>query len=65
MTVPTAHKILIGSAIAFFAFFAVWELRDWRASGDGVALAAAIGSAVGAIAFAAYLRRFARSLRAP
>src|SRR3954468_8688645 len=52
VSVPTAHKILIGSAIAFFAFFALWELREARASGDGTALIAAVGSAAGAAAFA-------------
>ena len=65
MTVPTAHKILIASAIVFFAFFALWELGDYRASGDRLALVWALAAAVGALAFSAYLRRFVRSLRQP
>ena len=63
MTVPTAHKILIASAIVFFAFFALWEVGQYRASGDGLALLWAVAAAVGALAFTAYLRRFVRSLR--
>lgn len=62
MSVPTAHKILIGTAIVFFAFFALWELGDYRASGDATALAASVGAAGGALALAAYLRRYVRSL---
>jgi len=62
VSVPTAHKILIGAAIVFFAFFALWELRDYRASGDPVALLWSVAAAAGALAFAAYLRRYVRSL---
>ena len=62
MSVPTAHKILIGTAIAFFGFFALWELRDFAASGDRDALAWSGAAAAGALAFSAYLRRFVRSL---
>lgn len=62
MSVPTAHKILIGTAIAFFAFFALWEFREYLRSGDGLALLSGGAAAAGAIAFAAYLRRFVRSL---
>ena len=63
MTVPTAHKILIGTAIAFFAFFALWELRDYAAgSGDPLALVWSVAAVGGALAFSAYLRRYVRSL---
>jgi hypothetical protein len=63
VTVPTAHKILIATAVAFFAFFALWEVGEYRASGDRLALVSAIAAAAGAFAFGAYLRRFVRSLR--
>ncbi len=62
MSVPTAHKILIGTAIAFFAFFALWELRDYGASGDLFSLVWSVAAAAGALAFAAYLRRYVRAL---
>ena len=65
MSVPTAHKILIGTAIAFFAFFALWELREYTASGDRDALVWSVAAAAGALAFASYLRRYVRTLDHP
>ena len=35
MTLLTAHRILIGAAIAFFAFYAVWEFAGGRGTGGG------------------------------
>jgi hypothetical protein len=35
MTLLTAHRILIGVAIAFFAFYAVWEFTGARGTGGG------------------------------
>jgi hypothetical protein len=35
MTLLTAHRILIGTAIAFFAFYAVWEFTGARGTGGG------------------------------
>jgi len=35
MTLLTAHRILIGAAIAFFAFYAVWEFTGARGTGGG------------------------------
>jgi hypothetical protein len=56
MRLITAHKILIGSAAAFFVFFAVVELRSYQQGGGlGDLLSAAFGLAVAA-AFALYLR---------
>ena len=62
MSVTTAHKILIASAIALFLVYALWELAHYAQSGDGRALAWSAGATVGAVGLAAYLRRFIRSL---
>ena len=48
MTLRLAHRILIGTAIAFFAFYALWESlgtegRGWRAV---LALGAALALAI-------------------
>jgi len=55
MTVLTAHKILISSAVALFVLYAVWELRNY-ADGDAAALLRALLSAVTAGGLAVYLR---------
>jgi hypothetical protein len=64
VTLDTAHKILIASAIAFFLLYALWELARYTGSGEPGALALAAAAAAGAGGFAAYLRRFVRSRRA-
>jgi hypothetical protein len=51
MRLITAHKILISSAIVFFAFFALWELRNqgddpWSIGRAALYLVVAIGFAV-------------------
>jgi hypothetical protein len=33
MTLLTAHRILIGTAVAFFVFYGVWEIAQMRAGG--------------------------------
>jgi hypothetical protein len=60
VTLLTAHKILISSAIALFVLYAVFELRRWL-GGDGVAWMRAGASAAGAVGFALYLRSVFRS----
>lgn len=35
MTLLTAHRILIGSAVALFVYYGLWELSGWRAAGAG------------------------------
>ena len=35
MTLLTAHRILIGAAIVFFAFYALWEFTGARGTGGG------------------------------
>ncbi len=55
MTLLTAHKILISSAVALFALYSLWELRNYAAS-DGGTLLRSLGSAAGAAGLALYLR---------
>jgi hypothetical protein len=59
VTVYTAHKILISSAIALFVFYAGWEARH-AIAGDGQAWLRAGASAIGAVGFAVYLRSVLR-----
>ncbi|MFQ5666738.1 MAG: hypothetical protein ACE5I7_09940 [Candidatus Binatia bacterium] len=55
MTLLTAHKILIASAIAVFGLYAVSELRSYSA-GDPSALLRSIVAAAAAVGLAVYLR---------
>lgn len=60
MTLMTAHKILIGSAIVFFLVYAVWELFHSRA--DGVWALVRAGVSVGvAVGFLVYFRTLPRA----
>jgi hypothetical protein len=63
VSVITAHKILIASAIGFFLVYALWELAHYAESGDARALLWSAAAASGAVGLAAYLRHFIRSLR--
>ncbi|HUI25916.1 MAG TPA: hypothetical protein VL403_07500 [Candidatus Kryptonia bacterium] len=56
MSLLTAHKILIASAIALFVLYAGWEIDNYTANDDIWALPRAAASAVAAIGFAVYLR---------
>lgn len=56
------HKVLIVTAIAFCAFFAVWGWRDYQSSGTTWSLASSIAFAVFAVGFAVYLRFLRRFL---
>jgi hypothetical protein len=55
LTLLTAHKILIASAVALFVLYAGLEVRNY-ANGDPAALLRSIVSAVAAIGLAIYLR---------
>ena len=35
MKLLTAHRILIGSAVALFIYYGLWEIQGWRAAGAG------------------------------
>ena len=63
MKLLTAHKIMIATAIAFSAGFAVREAVLFARSGDALPLVLAIGSAAAAIALAAYIRWLLRAKR--
>ena len=64
MRIETAHKILIASAVAFFAFFGCLEgMRFLKAREPSAGLMAAGGFAASAV-FAVYLRGYLRRLRA-
>lgn len=56
MRLITAHRILIGAAIAFFVFYAGWRLRRWGAAGAGADLVQAAVSGVVALGLVAYYR---------
>jgi hypothetical protein len=55
VSVLTAHKILICSAVVLFVLYAGWEWRHY-ADGDPSALLRSIISAAGAMGLAIYLR---------
>ena len=62
MSVTTAHKILIATAIAFFILYALWELARFTRTGAGESLGVSAIATLAAVGLAAYLRRFVRSL---
>jgi len=55
VTVLTAHKILITSAVVMFVMYSAWELHNYT-SGDASALLRSILAAVAAVGLAVYLR---------
>jgi hypothetical protein len=52
----TAHRILIGTAIAFFLFYAGWRLRRWAVGGGAADLVQTAVSAAVAVVLVAYYR---------
>jgi hypothetical protein len=56
------HRLLIGTAILFFAGFAVWAVLWFRTNGSAAVLALGIASGVVAAAFAYYLKNLRRFL---
>jgi hypothetical protein len=60
----TAHKILIGAAVAFFAFFGGLQGARFLKSHEGSAGLMAAGGFAAAALFAVYLRAYVRRLRA-
>ena len=63
MRLETAHKILIGAAIAFFMLLAAFGIRQWARSGEVGSLLLAGGSVAVAGALGLYLRSFTRADR--
>jgi hypothetical protein len=56
------HKVLISTAIAFCALFAVWGWREYQATRGTWDLASSIAFALFAVGFAVYLRFLHRFL---
>ena len=63
MSIITAHKILITTAIIFFIFYGAWEIRNYSHPGGGWALFRGMISLVAACGLGIYLRYFLKSLR--
>jgi hypothetical protein len=60
MRLITAHKILIGSAMVFFVFFALWELNRYSGSNDIWAMARSLLYLLVALGFGVYLKNLKR-----
>jgi hypothetical protein len=60
MKLITAHKILIGSAAAFFLFFALWELNRYSNNSEIWAMIRSALYFVVALGFAVYLKNIKR-----
>ncbi|MBI2986493.1 MAG: hypothetical protein HYY45_06980 [Deltaproteobacteria bacterium] len=56
MTLLTAHKILISTAVAFFFGFALWELRNYLDAGNLWATFRGLLYLLVSIGFGLYLR---------
>jgi hypothetical protein len=56
----TAHRILIGAGIAFFLFYAAFQLRLFLRAGGAGPLAQALVSAAVAAGFVLYYRTLRR-----
>jgi len=56
VTLLTAHKILISTAVLFFFGFALWELRNYFDSGDLWAIFRGFLYLLVAVGFGFYLR---------
>ena len=54
--VAAAHRILIATALAAAIFFAGWQLREWRRTGQPFAVVVAVLAIGVAGALAVYLR---------
>ncbi len=55
MTLLTAHKILIASAVTLFVLYSAWELHNYT-GGDAAALLRSVLAGAGAVGLALYLR---------
>ena len=55
MTLLTAHKILISTAVVFFSGFGLWELRNYFAAGDPWAIFRGALYLLIAVGFGVYL----------
>ncbi len=60
MTLLTAHRILIGTAVVFFVFYALWEFAGARATGGPGGWMRGAVSLAGAGALAIYFATLRR-----
>lgn len=60
MRLITAHKILISTAVVFFLFFALWELRSYLSNGNVWAAGRSFLYLVVAAGFGVYLKSIKR-----
>jgi hypothetical protein len=63
MSIITAHKILIVTAILFFLFYAAWEIRGLAGPGGAWALLRGIMALVAGCGLGIYLRYFLKSVK--
>lgn len=56
MTLLTAHKILISTAVVFFFGFSFWELNNYLSSGDPWAAVRSFLYLLVSVGFALYLK---------
>lgn len=60
MRLVTAHRILIGTAVVFFLFFALWELRNYFNTSNGWAAARSVLYLLVSVGFGIYLKSLKR-----
>ena len=60
MKLITAHRILIGAAIAFFVFFAAIQIRQYVRAPGAAPMVEAVISLVVAVGLVAYYRTLSR-----
>lgn len=60
MRLITAHRILIATGVAFFLFYAIFQLRLWARAGDTASLAQAVVSVAVAVGLVIYYRTLRR-----
>ncbi|MCZ6623821.1 MAG: hypothetical protein O7B35_06255 [Deltaproteobacteria bacterium] len=63
MTLLTAHKILISTAVVFFFGFALWELRNYFDTGNLWAISRSILYLLVSVGFGVYLKSLKRWLK--
>ncbi len=63
MTLLTAHKILISTAVIFFFGFALWELKNYFGTGEGWAFFRAVLYLTASVGFGVYLKSLGRWIK--
>ncbi len=63
MTLLTAHRILISTAVVFFFGFALWELRNYFDTGNLWAISRSILYLLVSVGFGVYLKLLKRWLK--